>query len=85
MERKSTEGVGKSFLLACYMLVLILGASAATDNITPRQSIRDGTTLVSVDGTFELGFFSPVDSTNRYLGIWYKDFPDTVVWIAVGF
>ncbi|XVF77724.1 hypothetical protein PTKIN_Ptkin14bG0070100 [Pterospermum kingtungense] len=80
MERKSTEGFGMSFLLAC-MLTFISGVSAATDNITPSQSIRDGETLVSRDGTFELGFF-PVNSTNRYLGIWYKNFNDTVVWIA---
>ncbi|XWS72659.1 hypothetical protein CRYUN_Cryun02cG0059300 [Craigia yunnanensis] len=81
MERKSTEGFRMSFFLAC-MLVFILGASAATDIITPSQSIRDGATLVSGDGSFELGFFSPPNSTKRYLGIWYKVTPKTVVWIA---
>ncbi|TYI42239.1 hypothetical protein ES332_A01G084100v1 [Gossypium tomentosum] len=82
MERKSTEGFGRCFLLA-YMLVFVLAASAATDNITPGRSIRDGEALVSSDETFELGFFSsPVNSTTRYLGIWYKVSPETVVWIA---
>ncbi|KAK8648510.1 hypothetical protein V6N13_129260 [Hibiscus sabdariffa] len=81
MERKSTGGFGMSFLSAC-MLVFILAAYAATDSITPGRSIIDGETLVSSDETFELGFFSPGSSTKRYLGIWYKFSPETVVWIA---
>ncbi|BBH01877.1 HXXXD-type acyl-transferase family protein [Prunus dulcis] len=53
------------------------------DIISPSQSISDNTTLVSSDGSFELGFFSPGSSTNRYLGIWYKNIPGrTVVWVA---
>ncbi|XP_071705882.1 G-type lectin S-receptor-like serine/threonine-protein kinase At4g27290 isoform X2 [Rutidosis leptorrhynchoides] len=32
---------------------------------------------------YELGFFSPGTSTNRYLGIWYTNIsPQTVVWVA---
>ncbi|XP_031280041.1 G-type lectin S-receptor-like serine/threonine-protein kinase At4g27290 [Pistacia vera] len=31
---------------------------------------------------FELGFFSPGKSKNRYLGIWYKKSAETVVWVA---
>ena len=48
------------------------------------QSLEDNTTLVSNDGTFELGFFTPGStSPNRYLGIWYKNIPiRTVVWVA---
>ncbi|XP_050247246.1 G-type lectin S-receptor-like serine/threonine-protein kinase At4g27290 isoform X1 [Quercus robur] len=59
--------------------------SHATDNITGSQflSDREATTLVSKDGGFVLGFFSPGDSTNRYLGIWYNNIPiKTVVWVA---
>ncbi|CAL2254320.1 unnamed protein product [Prunus armeniaca] len=53
------------------------------DNIRPSQSIRDGTTLASRGGSFELSFFSPGSSKNRYLGIWYKNIPiRTVVWVA---
>ncbi|KAK2994926.1 hypothetical protein RJ640_004480 [Escallonia rubra] len=32
--------------------------------------------------SFELGFFSPNGSSNRYLGIWYKKFPQIFVWTA---
>ncbi|KAK4604635.1 hypothetical protein RGQ29_012915 [Quercus rubra] len=59
--------------------------SHATDNITQSQFLNDSknTTLVSKEGVFVLGFFSPGDSTNRYLGIWYSNIPiKTVVWVA---
>ncbi|TYG82344.1 hypothetical protein ES288_D01G080400v1 [Gossypium darwinii] len=40
-------------------------------------------TLVSGDGSFQLGFFSPGSSKNRYLGIWYNNIPmQIVVWVA---
>jgi hypothetical protein len=57
--------------------------SLAVDSITRSQTITDGRTLVSKEGSFELGFFSPGSSKSRYLGIWYKKIPDrTVVWVA---
>ncbi|KAI9186750.1 hypothetical protein LWI28_020466 [Acer negundo] len=47
------------------------------------ESIKDGETLVSAGGTFELSFFSPGNSTRRYLGIRYKvDLDKTVAWVA---
>ncbi|RVW94702.1 Receptor-like serine/threonine-protein kinase SD1-8 [Vitis vinifera] len=61
----------------------LLRISAAVDTITVNQPIRDGETITSTGGTFELGFFSPGNSKNRYLGIWYKKVaPRTVVWVA---
>ncbi|KAB1215268.1 hypothetical protein CJ030_MR4G027351 [Morella rubra] len=44
-------------------------ASYGVDSITQTQSLIDGKTLVSKEGSFELGFFRPGSSTNRYLGI----------------
>ncbi|KDP38970.1 hypothetical protein JCGZ_00727 [Jatropha curcas] len=46
--------------------------------------MKDGDTLISADGTFELGFFSPDNSSSRiYLGIWYRRIPiRTVIWVA---
>ncbi|KAJ0046852.1 hypothetical protein Pint_04357 [Pistacia integerrima] len=56
---------------------------ATTDTIRSSQSLSERRTLVSKDQTFELGFFSPGSSKNRYLGIWYKKIPvQTVVWVA---
>ncbi|CAN7111511.1 unnamed protein product [Brassica rapa subsp. narinosa] len=51
--------------------------------ITRNNTIRDGDTLISEEEVFELGFFSPKDSTLRYVGIWYKNIqPQTIVWVA---
>ncbi|CAN6694483.1 unnamed protein product [Malus baccata var. baccata] len=59
------------------------GVALKVDGFTPSQCVLDGTTLVSSDGSFELGFFSPGSSKNRYLGIWFKNVPvRTVVWVA---
>ncbi|KAL1096812.1 hypothetical protein V6Z11_D06G249000 [Gossypium hirsutum] len=44
--------------------------------------MKDGDKLVSSDGVFELGFFSPENSRFRYVGIWYKVDMEAVVWVA---
>ncbi|XP_057955833.1 G-type lectin S-receptor-like serine/threonine-protein kinase At4g27290 [Malania oleifera] len=67
------------------LLCLLSKFSNAADTISPSQSLRDSETLVSMEGSFELGFFSPGNSQKRYLGIWYKNIPlRTVVWVANG-
>ncbi|XP_022717008.1 G-type lectin S-receptor-like serine/threonine-protein kinase At4g27290 [Durio zibethinus] len=67
---------------AC-LLIIFSKSSTALDTISPSQSLTDGMTLVSNDGSFELGFFTPGSSKNRFLGIWYKNIPmQTVVWVA---
>uniref|UniRef100_A0A6N2MPB1 Apple domain-containing protein n=1 Tax=Salix viminalis TaxID=40686 RepID=A0A6N2MPB1_SALVM len=78
--------MGMILLLACIstnVLFLLLKFSNALESISPSESMGDGKTLVSEDGTFELGFFSPGISNNSYLGIWYKNIsPRTIVWVA---
>ncbi|XP_059628024.1 G-type lectin S-receptor-like serine/threonine-protein kinase At1g11330 [Cornus florida] len=56
----------------------------AIDTITSTQPIHDSQTIVSSGATFKLGFFSPsVNSSNRYVGIWYNDISaKEVVWVA---
>ncbi|GKV15821.1 hypothetical protein SLEP1_g26570 [Rubroshorea leprosula] len=60
--------------------------TAALDTIGPDKTIKIGETLVSSNGSFELGFFRPGSSKSLYLGIWYKKVkkPATpiVVWVA---
>ncbi|KAI9079132.1 hypothetical protein K1719_038858 [Acacia pycnantha] len=57
--------------------------SFATDTLTQFESLPDGQTLVSENEIFEMGFFSPGTSTDRYVGIWYHKIPGrTVVWVA---
>ncbi|CAL8150464.1 unnamed protein product [Prunus armeniaca] len=71
-------------LLVCSFLFSFLSISttATPDTITPSRSMRDGETLVSAGGSFQLGFFSPGTSKGRYLGIWYSVHTETVVWVA---
>ncbi|XP_031120580.1 uncharacterized protein LOC116023714 [Ipomoea triloba] len=66
-----------SFLLSISYICL------GKDLISRTQFLKDGDTIVSNGGTFEMGFFSPNNSSNRYVGIWYKQIPgQTVVWVA---
>ncbi|KAL4585498.1 hypothetical protein LXL04_010119 [Taraxacum kok-saghyz] len=55
----------------------------STDSITLTRPLKDGDILVSSGETFALGFFSPRNSSNRYVGIWYNKVSEqTVVWVA---
>lgn len=71
-------------LFICFILLhLLQKVSAEMDIIAANQHIRDGETIISGGNMFELGFFSPGKSKNRYLGIWYNNItPQTVVWVA---
>ncbi|KAJ9553586.1 hypothetical protein OSB04_017631 [Centaurea solstitialis] len=65
------------------IVFLLLSDSAALNTISANQTIKDGETIVSDGEMFELGFFSPGRSKNRYVGIWYKKISvQTVVWVA---
>ncbi|KAG4213671.1 hypothetical protein ERO13_A01G070800v2 [Gossypium hirsutum] len=65
------------------LLLFFTTTTLALNTIPPGQSIKDGETLVSAGGSFELGFFSPRNSKSRYVGIWYKKVSTgTVVWVA---
>ena len=67
------------FVLCCFCLNL----GVAIDTITSSQSIKDPGNIVSNGNAFKLGFFSPVNSTNCYIGIWYSNISVfTVVWVA---
>ncbi|KAI9079149.1 hypothetical protein K1719_038875 [Acacia pycnantha] len=72
------------YLLVLPNLLLFFSRfSFATDTLSQFESLRDGQILVSENELFELGFFSPGSSTDRYVGIWYHKIPGrTVVWVA---
>uniref|UniRef100_A0A6N2MFR0 Bulb-type lectin domain-containing protein n=1 Tax=Salix viminalis TaxID=40686 RepID=A0A6N2MFR0_SALVM len=90
MQIAMRTGLIKSFtsitmLLVNIFLLFLSVASAVQGNITSNGSIKDGETLVSEGRTFELGFFSPGNSMNRFLGIWYMDELSAhkeVTWVA---
>lgn len=55
--------------------------SASMYTITSSQFIKDSETISSNDDAFKLGFFSPVNTTNRYIGIWYLN-QSNIIWVA---
>ncbi|XWS27931.1 hypothetical protein CRYUN_Cryun25bG0022800 [Craigia yunnanensis] len=70
-------------VLCLFMSFFSITGTSTQDIIIPGQSIKDGETLISAGGSFELGFFSPGSSKNSYVGIWYKKVSaGTVVWVA---
>ncbi|VVA34788.1 Hypothetical predicted protein [Prunus dulcis] len=71
------------FILFFFSLFLSQHYCAEVYNITSSQPLAEGQTLVSPGYIFELGFFSPNNSSNKYVGIWHKTiFPRKVVWVA---
>ncbi|KAE9611129.1 hypothetical protein Lal_00011990 [Lupinus albus] len=55
--------------------------SSSIDSITSSKYIKDNETITSNNTEFMLGFFSPENSSNRYLAIWYIS-QSNIVWIA---
>ncbi|KAG6663549.1 G-type lectin S-receptor-like serine/threonine-protein kinase SD2-2 isoform X2 [Carya illinoinensis] len=61
-------------------LSLLTFASATNGTIVVRGS---STTLLSENGTFQMGFFNASGESKWYLGIWYSSIPSrTYVWVA---
>ncbi|CDP04298.1 unnamed protein product [Coffea canephora] len=66
------------FLFACFWLEDCI----AMDTITIDHPIKDPETIVSSGQSFTLGFFTPVNSNNRYVGITINIPAQSVVWVA---
>lgn len=77
--------VSMELSLACFFLVFsisIIFPSNASDTIFEGQSLLPNQTMISKERKFEVGFFSPGNSSKYYVGIWYKNIPlQTVVWV----
>ncbi|KQJ84813.1 putative G-type lectin S-receptor-like serine/threonine-protein kinase At1g61610 isoform X2 [Brachypodium distachyon] len=77
--------MAKHYIILIFFLLLISSFCKSDDQLTRTKPLTDHDILISKDGDFALGFFSP-DSSNKsfYLGIWYHSIPGarTVVWVA---
>ncbi|RWW59041.1 hypothetical protein BHE74_00034061 [Ensete ventricosum] len=83
MEEEKGRHRSSVFFTFMILSTISLRSSHAADTLPAGQSIHDGQTLISASQTFELGFFSPPNSSNRYVGIWYhKLSPRTIVWVG---
>ncbi|KAK4491703.1 hypothetical protein RD792_002469 [Penstemon davidsonii] len=72
----------KIVLLLVLSLVPFLCFCIETDTITSNISISDPDTIISGGRIFKLGFFSPENTTDRYLGVFYNVSQETVIWVA---
>ncbi|KAH0857540.1 LOW QUALITY PROTEIN: hypothetical protein HID58_085801 [Brassica napus] len=77
-----SDGGNKMVFFLCFLLISIFSTCGNADiNTSSPLSIRQ--TLSSPNGVYELGFFSPNNTLNQYVGIWFKNItPQVVVWVA---
>ncbi|XP_057764755.1 G-type lectin S-receptor-like serine/threonine-protein kinase At1g11300 isoform X2 [Salvia miltiorrhiza] len=74
-----------SIFLELFLVILFIpipGSCKGADSITPSVVIEDPETIVSTGEIYRLGFFSPQNSSNRYMGIWNNVSKESVVWVA---
>lgn len=76
-------------IILCFLygwFLLFVQICLARDIYTLNYGVKiiEDESIVSKGKIFEMGFFSPVNSSGRtYLGIWYYQvFPQTIVWVA---
>ncbi|KAL3820631.1 hypothetical protein ACJIZ3_006536 [Penstemon smallii] len=72
-------------LLQCVLLFFCVpshSSSFKTDTITSTLTIKDSDTIESLGRVFRFGFFTPKNTKNRYLGIFYSVSEETVIWVA---
>lgn len=84
MEALLTQAVFSNILMLI-LLSSIHQCFGDTDTISTTHFLKDGEAnfIASRGGTFEMGFFSPGKSNNRYVGMWYKNISvRTEVWVA---
>ncbi|GLJ32981.1 hypothetical protein SUGI_0664190 [Cryptomeria japonica] len=76
----------KRFNLALALLTLQRSCNllvSGGDTLPLGASLRENQTIISKNGNFEVGFFSPNGTNNWYVGIWYAHIPDkTIIWVA---
>ncbi|KAI6703913.1 hypothetical protein NL676_013049 [Syzygium grande] len=64
-------------------LFLLLHLIDSLDTLAPNDTVKDGDVLISRGRKFSLGFFSPGNSSLRYVVIWYYGLMErTLVWVA---
>ncbi|PWZ55638.1 G-type lectin S-receptor-like serine/threonine-protein kinase SD2-2 [Zea mays] len=72
-----------SITLPIFLLHFCAITFGATDTISRTQPLSGDITIVSKEGNFELGFFSPGNNGNFYVGIWFRTISKrTVIWVA---
>uniref|UniRef100_A0A0D9W9Z8 non-specific serine/threonine protein kinase n=1 Tax=Leersia perrieri TaxID=77586 RepID=A0A0D9W9Z8_9ORYZ len=83
MDQAATANIFHQRVISVVLLSLATSAAGtAPDTLSKGRNLTDGNTLVSAGGSFTLGFFSPGLPSKRYLGIWFSESTDAIVWVA---
>ncbi|KAG6392276.1 hypothetical protein SASPL_146490 [Salvia splendens] len=72
----------KSILLLLLIIQSVACLSIENDTISTGVVIKDSQTITSPKQIYKLGFFSPPNTTNRYLAIFFAFSQETVIWVA---
>ena len=71
------------FMLILFMCLLKIHFLFGAETISANQSLSGDYTIVSAGEVFVLGFFAPGNTSNYYIGMWYKRDPtQTILWVA---
>ncbi|GLJ44801.1 hypothetical protein SUGI_0942290 [Cryptomeria japonica] len=83
-ERRASSCLSLFLAVTIFIHLKSYGAAVqAGDTLSLGSSLAGNQTLISKNGTFELGFFSPNGGSNWYIGIWYANIEEkTIVWVA---
>ncbi|VAH53744.1 unnamed protein product [Triticum turgidum subsp. durum] len=69
-----------------FILLFLFPFSKSDDQLAQGKPLSAGDILISKDGVFALGFFSPANSSKSlYVGIWFYNIPESsraIVWVA---
>ncbi|GLJ32898.1 hypothetical protein SUGI_0662670 [Cryptomeria japonica] len=80
------EKFGLSLCFVFTVLIQLKSCDAAVeggDALSLDTLLTGNQTIISKNGTFELGFFNPNGTSNWYVGIWYANMAaKTYVWVA---
>ena len=80
------EGTMGTICLTVFIFLLLICFCQSDDQLTSARPLSPGDLLISKNGVFALGFFSPAGSNESlYVGIWFHGIPErsrAVVWVA---
>ncbi|GLJ27687.1 hypothetical protein SUGI_0543580 [Cryptomeria japonica] len=73
------------YVIFAFTLIIVCDGLLAgrRESLSLGDSLIGNQTLISKNGTFQLGFFSPNGSNNWYIGIWFANTSEEIiVWVA---
>jgi len=83
----SEKLMGLASLSTLLLLLSLVPLCTSSDRLAPAKPLIFPDRIVSSNGVFAMGFFSPTNDSSSsrrfYIGIWYNNVPErTVVWVA---